>query len=139
MLQKYHTKKTIMSPFIPVTPDELKIIERHLRKWGRLTIQEHGKPMVSHSHSLLNFALRGARIMGADPRVHWTPEASAIDDLINRLAKYKRQWANAVMHYYTHPGHVRQQAAEMNLPKSTYHERVQKGRHWIANEFRDVD
>ena len=51
---------------------------------------------------------------------------------------HKPKWAQAVKWHYTEPGSTRDQAWRHGLHKSTYHERLDEGRAWIAKQLKQT-
>lgn len=70
-----------------------------------------------------------------DRTVQWSRQALQVDNLLQQLTQDKPKWAKAVKYHYTEPGDVRLQAQKLNLAKSTYHDRIQKGREWLGQKL----
>lgn len=117
-------------------------IHDELSVWGYLTQLEEGKALgiLSTSHSLKSLGELGVKISSqATGKLPWSGNLEKLDELIGQLIRTKPAWGKAVKAYYTSDvvkNKVRKIAAQQQLSKSTFHDRLQNGRQWIDGEMK---
>jgi len=131
-------KQTARNNKRPPTSDELNAVSTSLVIWGTLTRLERGESLGILSNNALNTLSKlGVKVTSTHiENIRWPRHATQTDKLINQLSHIKPKWAKALTWYYTEFGNLRQNAHAHNMAKSTFHEQVQKGRHWIAQNLR---
>ncbi|MCP4473931.1 MAG: hypothetical protein GY821_05070 [Gammaproteobacteria bacterium] len=114
------------------------MIEKGLILWGNVTRLERGESLnYSSKNSLAALSELGTRIAtNHRSAIAWQTHLAQLDQMINTLGQTHPKWGQALMHHYTQPGNLRQQANQCGLPKSTFHERLQKARQWLGVKIR---
>lgn len=130
-------KQTTRNERLP-TSDELDAANTSLVIWGVLTRLECGESLGVLSNNALNTLSKlGVKVTSTHiENIRWPRHATQTDKLINQLSHIKPKWAKALTWQYSEFGNLRQKAHAHNIAKSTFHEQVQKGRHWIAQNLR---
>ena len=119
-----------------LSSEELQATDGVLATWGVFTLLELGGSLNYLPENALQAVSKlGVKITIGNRGLQWPRPAECADQLINELGKYKPKWAQAVKWHYTEPGSIREQAVWHRLYKSTYHERIDKGRKWIAERL----
>ena len=117
----------------------LKATDGILATWGVFTLLELGGGLnFLPENALQEVSKLGVKITIGNRGLQWPKAAEYADQLIGQLGKYKPKWAQAVKWHYTEPGSIRDQAGAHGLRKSTYHERLDEGRTWIAERLKQT-
>ncbi|PIR11338.1 MAG: hypothetical protein COV52_04350 [Gammaproteobacteria bacterium CG11_big_fil_rev_8_21_14_0_20_46_22] len=121
---------------------EIHPMHDELSAWGCLTRQELMQSLgfSSSGHALKNLGDLGVKISSqATGQPPWPSKLEKLDELIGELIKTKPAWGKAIKAYYTSDvvkNKVRMIAAQEKISKSTFHDRLQRGRDWIDYEMK---
>lgn len=131
-----HRKKPIL------TYNEKEAVDAALWKWGMFTRLEEGEVLnYSHRTVLKEMAELKTKVSRSRTGIQWPAEAEQMDNLLGELIKTRPKWGQALKAYYTaalEDDSVRTLAKASGVSKSTYHEQIQKGRHWIGLKLRHL-
>ena len=117
-------------------------VHNDLSVWGNLSRLEIilSLGFSSSSYALAEFEAYGLKLSrGGARQVVWPDKYKKLDMLIGKLIQSKPAWGKAVKDYYTSDvakNKVRMVAAKQRVSKSTFHDRLQRGRDWIDYEIK---
>lgn len=114
----------------------LHITNNALKAWARYTKLETGGQLQCNSPThLTHYRCKDSKRYHNPNWVCWTRQAQTLDTLLNELGQHKPNWAHALVDYYLNDRNIRQLAKKHGISKSTFHERLQRGRHWIDTKL----
>ncbi len=116
-----------------VSTQDLRATHQILITWGAFTLLELGGNLNFLPKNTLEIVSKlGLKIQASIQNLQWPASADHADQLIGQLSKYKPKWAEIIKWHYMQTGTIRDKAKQFGLFKSTYHDRLCKGQHWIA-------
>lgn len=122
---------------ILISTQDLQAVNHILLTWGVFTRLELGEGLNFLPKNALEIVSKlGIKINTNNNQRQWPTIADHADRLIGQLSQYKPKWADTIKWHYINTGTVREKAEKRGLYKSTYHERLVKGQHWIAQQLK---
>jgi len=124
---------------VHLSPQALQAVNHILLTWGRFTLLELGESLNFLPKNALEMLSKlGMSIHSSVKQLKWPLIIEQADKLIGQLSKYKPRWAETLKWRYLKAGTIRGKAKQQGLYKSTYYERLTKGRLWMAKQLKII-